>query len=305
METMINDVKVDIKLHPKLQIAVDRINKRYADVIVSRHKTRLCSVDYERKEYITYLELKTNVSSSIFAKLEVTATDDTYDSHKFNVSSRLVKNERRPRDTKTTTKANLIPKLIDQYCRPFTLTERSDELLSEGRSHLRDARWKAENAMKDAYRTVIDRCFDLMTRKVMGETDEGWTDEQRQTIIAHREAREKYAWVKKNADHDGGAVQVIAFQVGEKWVINIYNSKRNEDGTAGNRVENYDSFDELPDYIQQKVALLRIAPHNEVLDDIGVKVEANSYFLYGQELQHLKGTNDTGEKGKAEGNETA
>jgi hypothetical protein len=26
MENMINDVKVDIKLHPKLQIAVDRIN---------------------------------------------------------------------------------------------------------------------------------------------------------------------------------------------------------------------------------------------------------------------------------------
>ena len=305
METMINDVKVDIKLHPKLQIAVDRINKRYADVIVSRHKTRLCSVDGERKEFITYLELKTNVSSSIFAKLEVTATDDTYDSHKFNVSSRLVKNERRPRDTKTTTKANLIPKLIDQYCRPFTLIERSDELLSIGRDRLRDARWKAENAMKEAYRTVIDRCFDLMTRKVMGETDEGWTDEQRQTIIAHREAREKYAWVKKNADHEGGAVQVIAFQVGEKWVINIYNSKRKEDGSANNIVENYDSFEALPDYIQQKVALLRIAPHNEVLEDIGVKVEANSYFLYGHELQHLKGTNDTGEKGKAEGNETA
>lgn len=139
----------------------------------------------------------------------------------------------------------------------------------------------------------------------MGETDEGWTDEQRQTIIAHREAREKYAWVKKNADHEGGAVQVIAFQVGERWVINIYNSKRNEDGTAGNSVENYDSFEALPDYIQQKVALLRIAPHNEVLEDIGVKVEANSYFLYGHELQQLKGTNDTGEKGKAEGNETA
>jgi hypothetical protein len=305
MENMINDVKVDIKLHPKLQIAVDRINKRYADVIVARHKTRLCSVDYERKEFITYLELKTNVSSSIFAKLEVTATDDTYDSHKFNVSSRLVKNERRPRDTKTTTKANLIPKLIDQYCRPFTLTERSDELLSEGRHRLQDARWKAENVMKEAYRTVIDRCFDLMTQKVMGETDAGWTDEQRQSIVAHREAREKYAWVKKNADYDGGAVQVIAFQVGEKWVINIYNSKRKEDGTANNIVENYDSFEALPDYIQQKVALLRIAPHNEVLDDIGVKVEANSYFLYGHELQHLKGTNDTGEKGKAEGNETA
>lgn len=160
--------------------------------------------------------------------------------------------------------------------------------------------------MKEAYRTVIDRCFELMTRKVMGETDEGWTDEQRQTIIAHREAREKYAWVKKNTSHQPeGAVQVIAFQVGERWVINIYNSKRNEDGTANNSVENYDSFEALPDYIQQKVALLRIAPHNEVLEDIGVKVEANSYFLYGHELQHLKGTNDTGEKGKAEGNETA
>ena len=294
-----------IKLHPKLQVAVDRINKRYADVVVSRHHTRLCSIEGERKEFITRLELKTNMSPNIFATLEMTGTDDVYSSHKFGLTCRLIRNERRPKDTKTTTKEKLIIKLVDQYCRPFSLSERSNQLLEEGVRHLRDVRWKAENAMKEAYRTVIDRCFGLMTQKIMGETDEEWTDDQKQSVIAHREAREKYAWTKKNSDSSGGAVQAIAFQVGEKWILNIYNSKRNEDGTAGNAVENYDSFEELPDYIQQKVALLRIAPHNEVLEDVGVKVEANSYFLYGQELQHLKGKDDTGKKGEAESNETA
>jgi len=304
MENVINEVKVDIKLHPKLQIAVDRLNKRYADVIVSRHKTRLCSVYGERKEFIIYLELKTGMSPKRFGVLEVTETDGALEDHKFIVTSHLIKNERSPRDSKSTIKDKLITKLIDQYCRPFSLQERSDELLREGRNRLQESCWKAENAMKEAYRTVIDRCFGLMTQKVMSETDEGWTDEQRQSIIAYREAKAKYAWIDKNADHKqkGAAVQVIAFQVGEKWIINIYNSKTYDDGSSRNLVENYDSFEAMPEYIQQKVALLRIAPHNEVLEDIGVKVEANSYFLYGQELQHLKGTNDTGEKSKAESN---
>lgn len=93
-------------------------------------------------------------------------------------------------------------------------------------------------------------------------------------------------------------MQVIAFQVQEAWVINIYG------GGQATQVFNYESFDSLPNEIKEKVALLRIAPHNEMLDDIGVKVEANSYFLYGKELQIYKKPNDSGEKSKTEGDKT-
>lgn len=297
-------MNTDIKLHPKLQIAVDRVNKRYADITVSRHVTRHCSVNGERVELIVRLDLKHETSPHVFAVLHVTEIDSPLDDHKFGVESRLVKNERRPKNTKTTTKDKLIPKLIDSFCRPFTLEERSNELLEQARGHLNNKRWNLDRDEQKAREAVWTTCFGLMTKSVMGEAIV-WEDKHRELVVAHQEAYAKVAWIKDNLKSKGSAVQIIAFQVGEKWVINIYNSRPTEDGKANNRVENYDSFDDLPDYIQQKVALLRIAPHNEVLEDIGVKVEANSYFLYGQELQQLRGTDDTGEESKAEGNETA
>ena len=292
------------KLHPKLQIAVDRINKRYADITVSRHVTRHCSVNGERVELIVRLDLKHETSPHVFAVLHVTETDSALDDHKFGVESRLVRNERRPKNIKTTTKDKLIPKLIDSFCRPFTLEERSNELFEQARSHLRNKSWNAERDEQKAREAVWTSCFGLMTKSVMGEAVV-WEDKHRELVVAHQEAYARAAWINQNVKSKGGAVQIIAFQVGEKWVINIYNSRPTEDGKTNNRVENYDSFDDLPDFIQQKVALLRIAPHNEVLEDIGVKVEANSYFLYGQELQQLRGADDTGEESKAEGNETA
>jgi len=297
-------MNTDIKLHPKLQIAVDRINKRYADITVSRHVTRHCSVNGERVELIVRLDLKHETSPHVFATLHVTETDSALDDHKFGVESRLVRNERRPKNIKTTTKDKLIPKLIDSFCRPFTLEERSNELLTQARGYLESKSWEVRQIEQKAREAVWTTCFGPMTKMIMGEAVV-WEDKHRELVVAHQEAYAKAAWIKDNMKTKGGAVQIIAFQVGEKWVINIYNSRPTEDGKANNRVENYDSFDDLPDYIQQKVALLRIAPHNEVLEDIGVKVEANSYFLYGQELQQLKGTDDTGEESKAEGNETA
>ena len=297
-------MNTDIKLHPKLQIAVDRVNKRYADITVSRHVTRHCSVNGERVELIVRLDLKHETSPHVFAVLHVTETDSSLEDHKFGVESRLVRNERRPKHVKTTIKDKLIPKLIDSFCRPFTLEERSNELLEQARSHLRNNSWNAERDEQKAREAVWTSCFGLMTKSVMGEAVV-WEDKHRELVVAHQEAYAKAAWINQNVKSKGAAVQIIAFQVGERWVINIYNSRPTEDGKTNNRVENYDSFDDLPDFIQQKVALLRIAPHNEVLEDIGVKVEANSYFLYGQELQQLKGTDDTGEESKAEGNETA
>ncbi len=86
-------------LHPKLQIAVDRLNKRYSDITVKQFNTRECKVDGEMKEFIVGLRLFTNVwEEQPFAALKVTNTYDPYDNHRFEIESRLIKNERRPFD---------------------------------------------------------------------------------------------------------------------------------------------------------------------------------------------------------------
>lgn len=119
-----------------------------------------------------------------------------------------------------------------------------------------------------------------------------------EAINALEEVKKAYNWIRANTHSDkGSAVQVVAFQLGDRWVLNLFGGKE-----GGNCMVEYDSFDVMPEFIQQKIALLRIAPHNELLDDVGVKVQENSYFLYGQELQELRTSNDTGEESQGQGN---
>ena len=73
-------------------------------------------------------------------------------------------------------------------------------------------------------------------------------------------------------------MQVIAFELHDKWVVNIYNAP------SGDKCITYNDFDEMPPVIKEKVALLKLASEDEILENIGVKVETQSYFLYGKEL---------------------
>jgi hypothetical protein len=71
---------------------------------------------------------------------------------------------------------------------------------------------------------------------------------------------------------------VIAFELHDRWVVNIYNAP------TGDKCITYDDFDAMPNAIKEKVALLKLASEDEILENIGVKVETQSYFLYGEEL---------------------
>lgn len=287
-------------LHPKLQIAVDRLNKRYSDITVKQFNTRECKVDGEMKEFIVGLRLFTNVwEDQPFAALRVTNTYDPYDNHRFEIESRLIRNERRPFDEKHTIKEKVIVKLVDQYARPFVYEERARGILERGHHCLRRAEYDAEKEKGYKWDSIMsNNGANIILDLIEGKINSVPTNLVKMAS-EFRELNEHYNWIKSNRNFgEESSMQVIAFQVQEAWVINIYG------GGQATQVFNYDSFDSLPNEIKEKVALLRIAPHNEMLDEIGVKVEANSYFLYGKELQIYKKPNDSGEKSKTEGDKT-
>lgn len=301
-------MQTNAKLHPKLQIAVDRLNKRYSNIVVKQYSTSDCflgEIDSQgnkiHNNVITRLSLYTEVWDTPFARMWVGNVEDTFANHRFVIESRLIKNERSPKDEKRTNKEKLIPKLVDEYARPFTYDDRARGILECGHRSLYRPEYDADQKKSDMWRSItgdggVDVILDLI---------EGKINPVPQELIAkanaYREARDHYRWIKSNR-HVGknAAVQVIAFNVGERWILNVYGAD-----PSASKTEEYNSFDDLPDIIKEKVALLRIAPHNEMLDEIGVKVEANSYFLYGKELQIYKKPNDSGEESKDESNKTA
>ena len=77
------------------------------------------------------------------------------------------------------------------------------------------------------------------------------------------------------------AVQVIAFEMHDGWVVNIYNAP------TVDKCITYENFEDMPHVIKEKVALLKLASEDEILENIGVKVETQSYFLYGKELDTI------------------
>lgn len=302
-----NDMeKTNLKLHPRLQIAVDRLNKRYANITVKKYHTRDCYTggtdpttgNRISETMIVSLDLFTDVSPKKFAQLRVEDTYSDPSDHKFIIESRLIDNARSPRDEKHTTKAKNITKLVDEFARPFTLLERAEELLRDGQQHVSRKEWNARQK-KDSLRSIIERKYfgDLIKSAI-----DGVVFTKTENFIKHIEdyklAKAEYHWIKSNTHSNAeSAVQVVAFQLGDRWVLNLFGGK---DG--GSRMVEFDSFDVMPDYIQQKIALLRIAPHNELLEEVGVKVQENSYFLYGQELQGLNNGTNAGEESKDQGN---
>lgn len=301
-------MQTNAKLHPKLQIAVDRLNKRYSNIVVKQYSTSDCflgEIDFQgnkiHNNVITRLSLYTEVWDTPFARMWVGNVEDTFANHRFVIESRLIKNERSPKDEKRTNKEKLIPKLVDEYARPFTYDDRARGILECGHRSLYRPEYDADQKKNEAWRDITGNDGVNVILNLI----EGKINPVPQELIAkanaYREARDHYRWIKSNR-HVGknAAVQVIAFNVGERWILNVYGAD-----PSASKTEEYNSFDDLPDIIKEKVALLRIAPHNEMLDEIGVKVEANSYFLYGKELQIYKKPNDSGEESKDEGNKTA
>jgi hypothetical protein len=305
------------KLHPKLQIAVDRLNKRYADIICSKHSTNTAYIgecDPNTKaaivtqDVITRLELRTDISPKHFARLWVENynSPNVDDDHVFVIESRFISNERRPYDEKKTTKSKNIIKLVDQFACPFTLQERANEILSVGRNFIERQKYDLHNALEGAWGKIGRKFSNLdIISTIEGKLKPVIDQATQELLDGYRTAFENFRWNKANCETPQNgtprAMQIIAFQVNDKWIINIYGN----DVIPSAQVMEYASFEELPDYLQQKIALLRIAPHNEMLEEVGVKVEANSYFLYGKDIQFLKKPNDdSGKESEGQSNKT-
>jgi hypothetical protein len=300
-------MQTEAKLHPKLQIAVDRLNKRYSDITVKKYRTKDCRTGGQNedgslttKEMIVSVELYTGIWEKSFAKLSVDHTYTPPTDHTFVVESDRINNQRSPKNEKRTVKDKIIVKLVDEFVRPFTYADRAKDILKAGHSALYWLDREVERKCSEIWKRMCNNGWSDVILDLIDGRIECATPELRQKAQELREEQQRSRWISSNCNDDkGSAMQVIAFQIGgDKWVLNVYGN-----GQAP-IVTQYDSFDDLPDFIQQKVALLRIAPHKELLEDIGVKVEANSYFLYGSELQVLRKPNDSGEESKDQGNKT-
>jgi len=273
-----------IPLHPKLKIAVDRLQKRYFDIKVqpaknaSKHTYKTESGSQSSEEVYTAIDVFANTSKNEFAHMYMSGFGhESFKDHEFYLKTRLVNNQRYPRDEKKTIKDKLIPKLVDEFAKPYTLVEECDRLASLAKnvfdSKTYGITWERNHLARD----LADNYGSIIVNMLLGNPTNTIPDKAKEKASKYVELTDKLENLGKFDEHKK-AVQVIAFELHDKWVVNIYNAP------SGDKCITYNDFDEMPPVIKEKVALLKLASEDEILENIGVKVETQSYFLYGKEL---------------------
>jgi hypothetical protein len=269
------------KYHPKLQIAIDRLKKRYSNLQIENHKGGNPS-HYKTKDgtmstesVITMVDVYTDTSRVEFVHMYVAGfRHDDFDEHEFYLKSRLVDNQRYPRDEKKTIRDKLIPKIVDEFAKPFTLVEECFRLLKKGKAIVENQtyqeNWKKNNLARD----IADKYGSIVVNMLLGNPVEEIPQDAK---VKAKEYMETLTKLDELGSNDK-AVQVIAFELHDRWVVNIYNAP------TGDKCITYNDFESMPNAIKEKVALLKLASEDEILENIGVKVETQSYFLYGAEL---------------------
>lgn len=266
------------KYHPKLQLAIDRLKKRYADLTIVHkisNKIRIDHTKVSEEEYVVAVEVYAPTSRQMFAYFQI----DNYrsvdlDEHEFNLTSRLVDNSRYPRDTKKTIRDKLIPKITDEFAKPFTLVEECTRILKKGKAIIENQTYGLTWQRTAIVRDIAEKHGSIVINMLLGNPVGNIPQDVKDKA---NEYMEKTAKLNELGSNDK-AVQVIAFELHDKWIVNIYNLP------SGDKCITYEEFDAMPHAIKQKVALLKLASEDEILENIGVKVETQSYFLYGEEL---------------------
>ena len=274
-----------IQLHPKLKIAVDRLQKRYSNLRIEPHKGGNPAV-YKTKdgtmsneEVYTMVDVYADTSRIEFAHMYVSGfRHEDFDSHEFYLKSRLVDNQRYPRDEKKTIKEKIISKLVDEFAKPYTLEEESQRIFKKGKAIFENRAYNINWERNHIARELADKYGSVVANMLLGNTVT-IPDEAKKKAQEHIE---KTAKLEELGMYDNKkAVQVIAFEMNDRWVVNIYNAP------AGDKCITYENFEDMPHAIKEKVALLKLASEDEILENIGVKVETQSYFLYGKELDTI------------------
>ena len=273
-----------IPLHPKLKIAVDRLQKRYFDIKVqpaknaSKHTYKTESGSQSSEEVYTAIDVFANTSKIEFAHMYINGYgNSSFADQEFYLKSRLVNNQRYPRDEKKTIKPKIIPKLIDEFAKPYTLVEECDRLANKAKNIFDSKTYGIKYERNHLVRDLSDQYGSIIVNMLLGNSVDVVPEKAKEQAKKYVELTDKLENLGKFDDHKK-AVQVIAFELHDKWVVNIYNAP------SGDKCITYNEFDEMPPVIKEKVALLKLASEDEILENIGVKVETQSYFLYGKEL---------------------
>ena len=273
-----------IPLHPKLKIAVDRLQKRYFDIRVepSKHSTKQTytteSNSQSSETVYTAVDVFANTSKIEFAHMYISGyAQGKFEDHEFYLKTRLVNNQRYPRDEKKTIKSKLIPKLVDEFAKPYTLVEECDRLANKAKNVFDSKTYGITWERNHLSRELADNYGSIVVNMLLGNPVDVVPEKAKEQAKKYVELTDKLENLGK-FDESKKAVQVIAFELHDKWVVNIYNAP------SGDKCITYNEFDEMPPVIKEKVALLKLASEDEILENIGVKVETQSYFLYGKEL---------------------
>jgi hypothetical protein len=203
--------------------------------------------------------------------------NSSFADQEFYLKSRLVNNQRYPRDEKKTIKPKIIPKLIDEFAKPYTLVEECDRLANKAKNVFDHKTYGIKYERNHLVRDLSDQYGSIIVNMLLGNSVDVVPEKAKEQAKKYVELTDKLENLGKFDDHKK-AVQVIAFELHDKWVVNIYNAP------SGDKCITYNDFDEMPPVIKEKVALLKLASEDEILENIGVKVETQSYFLYGKEL---------------------
>ena len=273
-----------IPLHPKLKIAVDRLQKRYSDLRIEPTKNASKSI-YKNEsglpsseEVYTAIDAFANTSKIEFAHMYVSGYgNSSFADQEFYLKTRLVDNQRYPRDEKKTIKPKIIPKLVDEFAKPYTLVEECDRLANKAKNVFDHKTYGITYERSHLVRDLADNYGSIVVNMLLGNPVDVVPERAKEKANKYLELTDKLEHLGKFDDHKK-AVQVIAFELHDKWVVNIYNAP------SGDKCITYNEFDEMPPVIKEKVALLKLASEDEILENIGVKVETQSYFLYGKEL---------------------
>ena len=273
-----------IPLHPKLKVAVDRLQKRYSDLRIEPTKNASKSI-YKNEsglpsseEVYTAINVFANTSKIEFAHMYINGYgNSSFADQEFYLKSRLVDNQRYPRDEKKTIKPKIIPKLVDEFARPYTLVEECNRLANKAKNIFDNKTYGITYERNGLGRDIVDKFGLVVVNMLLGNSVGAVPENAKEKAKKYVELTDKLESLGRFDEHKK-AVQVIAFELNDKWVVNIYNAP------SGDKCITYNEFDEMPPVIKEKVALLKLASEDEILENIGVKVETQSYFLYGKEL---------------------
>jgi len=273
-----------IPLHPKLRIAVDRLQKRYSDLRIepiknaSKQTYKTESGLPSSQEVYTAINVFANTSKIEFAHMYINGYgNSSFVDQEFYLKSRLVNNQRYPRDEKKTIKPKIIPKLVDEFAKPYTLIEECGRLAIRAKNIFDNKTYSITYERNHLVRDLSDQYGSIIVNMLLGNSVDVVPEKAKEKAKKYVELTDKLEDLGKYDEHKK-AVQVIAFELNDKWVVNIYNAP------SGDKCITYNEFDEMPPVIKEKVALLKLASEDEILENIGVKVETQSYFLYGKEL---------------------